>query len=68
MRTMTIEKGTYRTEILFATCCPYLDTNASVCGASLTGIELEPVKKEKLCSTDSSWDCPMLLSKILRTP
>ncbi len=66
MKTMTVSKGTYRTDILFSTSCPYLDPQDSVCGASLTRIHVEEVKKTKLCSTDNSWDCPMLLSKILR--
>ena len=68
MKTMTVSTGTYRTDILFSTSCPYLDPQESVCGASLTGIYVETIKKEKLCSTDNSWDCPMLLSKILRRP
>jgi len=68
MTTLIIEKGTYRTEILSSTSCPYLDPRGSICGASLTGLPVEAIKKEKLCSTENSWDCPMLLSKILRRP
>ena len=48
--------------------CPYLDLHHELCGASLSGLNVARTRKESICHTERSDDCPMFLSKILTRP
>ena len=45
--------------------CPYNGIN--ICMASITSLPLDKQKKADCCSTENYDDCPIYLSKLLRT-
>lgn len=49
----------------FERACPYNDINT--CMASFTSLQLDKQKKTDCCSTENYDDCPIYLSKLLRT-
>jgi hypothetical protein len=46
--------------------CPYCDTNADVCAASLTSIKLEMSVRAGRCNSESYDNCALFLAKDLR--
>jgi DNA-directed RNA polymerase subunit RPC12/RpoP len=46
--------------------CPYCNTNADICGASLTSIKLEKLVRLNRCSSESYSNCALFLAKSLR--
>jgi hypothetical protein len=46
--------------------CPYCDTNADVCAASLTSIKLEKSVRSGRCNSESYYNCALFLAKSLR--
>lgn len=46
--------------------CPYCDTNADICAASLTSIKLEKLLRLNRCSSESYSNCALFLAKSLR--
>ena len=46
--------------------CPYCDTNADICAASLTSIKLEKLLRLNRCSGESYNNCALFLAKSLR--
>jgi hypothetical protein len=46
--------------------CPYCDTDANVCAASLTSIRLEKSVRSNRCNSDSYDSCALFLAKSLR--
>jgi len=46
--------------------CPYCDTSAGVCDASLTAIKLEKSVRSNRCNSESYDNCALFLAKSLR--
>jgi hypothetical protein len=46
--------------------CPYCDTDADVCAASLTAMKLEKSLRLNRCSDENYDNCALFLSKSLR--
>ncbi len=46
--------------------CPYCDTSADVCAASLTSIKLEKSVRSNRCNSESYDNCALFLAKSLR--
>ena len=47
--------------------CPYCDSDADVCSASLTNIKLDAVLRSRRCSNESYYNCALFLAKGLRS-
>ena len=46
--------------------CPYCNTNADICDASLTSIKLEKLVRLNRCTSESFSNCALFLAKSLR--
>jgi hypothetical protein len=46
--------------------CPYCDSSADVCSASLTFIKLEKSVRSARCNSESYYNCALFLAKSLR--
>jgi hypothetical protein len=46
--------------------CPYHDTSANICKASLSLISIDNNRRSGYCSTDNYDNCALFLSKTLR--
>jgi hypothetical protein len=48
--------------------CPYCNAcDDGICMASLSSLSLDAQKVDQLCKTENYQDCPLFLSKVLRT-
>jgi hypothetical protein len=47
--------------------CPYCDTDADVCAASLTSMKLEKAVRLNRCSNEDYDNCALFLAKSLRS-
>lgn len=48
------------------TICPYCDTEAEICNASCSALEIDDRMKMKYCTNEDYDDCPIFLVKKLQ--
>jgi len=46
--------------------CPYCDTKADVCGASVTSLKIGALVRSNRCNSENYDSCALFLSKCLR--
>lgn len=52
--------------IAFETLCPYCNTDAEICDASCSALEIDDRMKRKYCASEDYDDCPIFLIKNLK--
>ncbi len=66
MTTLAISTFNAKTEIGYESICPYCNTTANICMASISSLLTDIRRRESYCDSENYDNCPIFLAKSLR--